>query len=99
MRFAAWSGDDYFLFVGLEGAMMTETEKLVGKIVQEIGNLSEESLHEVLGFVARLSNGEVSVGSKADVVGAPEDDPIFKFIGGASHGSLAHDIDSELYGH
>lgn len=87
-----------FLFVELEGVMMTETEKLVSKIVQEIDNLPEESLHEVLDFVARLSNGEVSEGIKADAGRAPECDPIFKFIGGVSHGSLAHDIDRELYG-
>lgn len=78
--------------------MMTETEKLVSKIVQEMGNLPDESLHEVLDFVARLSNGEISEGIKADAGGAPEHDPIFRFIGGVSHGSLAHDIDGELYG-
>lgn len=78
--------------------MMTETEKLVSRIVQEIDNLPEESLHVVLGFVARLSNGEVSEGIKVAARGAPERDPIFKFIGGVSHGSLAHEIDRELYG-
>jgi hypothetical protein len=78
--------------------MMTETEKLVNKIVQEIDHLPEESLHEVLDFVARLSNGNASEGIKADAAGAPEHDPIFKFIGGVSHGSLALDIDRELYG-
>jgi hypothetical protein len=82
--------------VKLEGVMMTETEKLVNKIVKEIDNLAEDSLHEVLDFVARLSNGEAMQGIKAG--GAPEDDPIFKFIGGVSHGSLAHDIDRDLYG-
>lgn len=71
---------------------MTETEKLVSQIVQEIDNLPEESLREVLDFVARLSNGEVSEGIKAETGRAPECDPILKFIGGVSHGSLAHDI-------
>lgn len=28
----------------------------------------------------------------------PGKDPILEFIGGVSHGSLAKDIDSELYG-
>ena len=77
---------------------MTETEKLVSKIVHEIDNLPEESLHEVLDFVARLSNGEGRQGIEADSTSAPERDPIFKFIGEVSHGSLAHDIDRELYG-
>lgn len=78
--------------------MMTETEKLVSKIVQEIDHLPEQSLHEVLDFVARLSNGEVSNVSKEDAPGAPERDPIFNLIGGVAHGSLAHEIDPELYG-
>ncbi|HBB88443.1 MAG TPA: hypothetical protein DC047_12590 [Blastocatellia bacterium] len=76
---------------------MTESEKLVNKIVEQIDHLPEESLHEVLDFVGRLSNGEVSEGITAGHR-APELDPIFKFIGGVSHGSLAHDIDRELYG-
>jgi hypothetical protein len=60
----------------------------------------------------RRFNGEVSVGpfyfalvSTAELLevnaharGTPERDPILKFIGGVSHGSLAHDIDRELYG-
>lgn len=77
---------------------MTETEKLVSKIVQEIDHLPEESLHEVLDFVTRLSNGDVSERVKAGARAAPERDPILKFIGGVSHGTLAHDIDHELYG-
>jgi hypothetical protein len=77
---------------------MTETEKLVNKIVREIDDLPEASLHEVLAFVARLSNGEVSKGIKTNASGSPERDPIFKFIGGVSHGSLAHDVERELYG-
>jgi hypothetical protein len=52
----------------------------------------------VLDFVVRLSNGEVSEGIEAEARGAPERDPIFQFIGAVSDGSLAHDIDQELYG-
>jgi hypothetical protein len=76
---------------------VTESEKLVSKIVEQIDHLPEESLHEVLDFVARLSNGELSEEITPDAR-APELDPIFKFIGGVSHGSLAHDIDNDLYG-
>ena len=77
---------------------MTETEKLVSKIVQEIDNLSEESLQEVLDFVERLSNGEGPDGFKAIANREPEYDPILGFIGGVSHGSLAQEVDRELYG-
>jgi hypothetical protein len=45
--------------------------------------VSSEEMAELLGVDAR---------------GVPERDPILKFIGGVSHGSLAHDIDRELYG-
>ena len=78
--------------------MMTETEELVSKIVQEIGNLPEESLREVFDFVVRLSNGEQSDGIKTAPDRDPKLDPLLKFVGGASHGSLAHEIDRELYG-
>ena len=46
---------------------MTETEKLVSKIVQAIDNLPEKSLHEVLDLVARLSNGDVSGESRQNL--------------------------------
>ena len=75
---------------------MTETEALKNKIVQEISNLPPEKLGDVLNFVSNLTDDEKqSDGAK---MGAPEKDPILKFIGGVSHGSLAHDIDGELYG-
>ena len=82
----------------IDYTMMTETEKLVSKIAQEIGNLPEESLREVLDFVERLSNGEEPDGIKASANREPEHDPILGFIGGVSHGSLAQEIDRELYG-
>lgn len=78
--------------------MMSETEKMVSKIVQEINNLPEERLREVLDFVGNLSNGGEPGGINKSADQEPENDPVFKFIGGVSHGSLAHDIDSELYG-
>ena len=74
---------------------MTETEKLASKIAQEIGNLPEESLREVLEFVERLSNGEQP---NIIITREPKHDPILGFIGGVSHGSLAQEIDRELYG-
>ena len=76
--------------------MMTESEALKNKIVREIGNLPEEKLSDVLNFVANLADdAKQPNGAKT---GAPEQDPILKFIGGASHGSLAQGIDRDLYG-
>lgn len=76
---------------------MGETENLVTKIVRQMNGLPEESLREVLDFVASLSNGE-SNQIKTNADREPEHDPILRFIGGASHGSLAREIDGELYG-
>ncbi len=75
---------------------MTETEALKNKIVEEIRDLSHEKLGDVLNFVSSLADdGRQSNGAK---MGAPEKDPILKFIGGVSDGSLAQSIDTELYG-
>lgn len=75
---------------------MTETEALKNKIVQEISDLPAEKLGDVLTFVSKLGDEEKQ--SKGKPGGEPERDPILKFIGGVSHGSLAHEIDDELYG-
>lgn len=48
-------------------------------------------------FIRPVSHTEIAE-LEVDAREAPERDPIFKFIGGVSHGSLAHDIDRELYG-
>jgi len=70
---------------------MTETEALKNRIAQEIGNLPPEKLGDVLNFVSKLTGEEKQSNGKR--AGAPEPDPILKFIGGVSHGSLAHEID------
>jgi hypothetical protein len=77
---------------------MTETEALKKRIVREINDLPPERLCEVLDFVARLSDEERPSNGAKSCAGAPEHDPILEFIGGVSHGSLAHEIDRELYG-
>lgn len=69
------------------------------QLVQEIEKLPEERLGEVLDFVGYLLSKE----KKARVTEPREDldpakDPILQFIGRVSHGSLAKDIDRELYG-
>ena len=76
---------------------MTESESLLNKIVREINSLPKDRLREVLEFVMRLSNGEGSDGIKPGADRDLELDPILKFIGGVSDGSLAHEIDRESY--
>lgn len=78
---------------------MNNLEVLKGILVQEINNLPEDKLREVLDFVNSLQDPE----AEGEVIETetqlePAQDPILKFIGGVAHGSLAKDVDRELYG-
>ena len=69
------------------------------RVLKEIEKLSEDKLQEVLDFIEYLLNKE----QKVQAVEPEEDldpakDPLLRFIGGVSHGSLAKDLDKELYG-
>ncbi len=75
---------------------MTETEALKNRILREISALPPDKLGDVLTFVSNLADDERQPNGTGP--GQPEHDPILKFIGGVSQGSLAHDIDGELYG-
>lgn len=78
---------------------MEDMNALKEKLVQEIEKLSEDRLQEVLEFVGYLLSKEQKARvAKPEVDLDPAKDPILKFIGGVSHGSLAKDIDKELYG-
>ena len=77
---------------------MTENEKLKSQIEQAINRLPEETLLEVLDFVSHLPNGGRSDGTETVPAPEPARDPILKFAGGIAHGSLAHEIDRDLYG-
>jgi len=69
------------------------------QLVREIEKLSEVRLQEVLDFVEYLlSKEQKSRAVELDGDLDPAKDPILKFIGGVSHGSLAQNIDRELYG-
>jgi len=69
-------------------------------VKEAIGHLSEDRLAEVFDFVgyllAREKREEKEKGEELEL--DPQKDPILKYIGGVSHGSLAKDIDRELYG-
>lgn len=73
-------------------------EGLKERLVKELDRLPEERLREVLDFVEYIIVKESkSLISEPLEELDPEKDPILKFIGGVSHGSLAKDIDEELY--
>jgi len=69
------------------------------KLIEEIEKLPEDRIQEVLDFVGYLRTKEAKeVLERVEEGLGPQKDPILKFIGGVSHGSLAHEIDKELYG-
>jgi hypothetical protein len=69
------------------------------RLIEELEKLPEVRLREVLDFVGYLrtkeENGAVT---KLPEGLDPDKDPLLKFVGGVSHGSLAKEIDEELYG-
>jgi hypothetical protein len=72
-------------------------EEIKEKLLTTIEEIPKNKLGEVLNFMEFLLEKEHRIGKKRLEL-APEKDPILEFIGGVSHGSLARDIDSELYG-
>jgi hypothetical protein len=74
-------------------------EILKNRVIREIKKLPKDKLQEVLDFVEYLLSKERSAESVKPEEGLdPSQDPILKMIGRVSHGSLAKDIDKELYG-
>jgi hypothetical protein len=62
-----------------------------------IEEIPENKLGELLDFMEFiLEKARHPKGEELDL--APGKDPILKYIGGISHGSLAKNIDNELYG-
>ncbi|RCV64633.1 hypothetical protein C5S53_07705 [Methanophagales archaeon] len=65
-------------------------------VKESIARLSEDKLAEVFDFVSFLLAREQRAEKAEDL--DPKKDPLLKYISGVSHGSLAKDIDRELYG-
>jgi hypothetical protein len=81
--------------------MAISTETIKQKIISEMENLPEQKLQEVLDFVSFLLFKEINhIPSSQKFISKlnPQDNPLLKFIGSISHGSLAQNIDEELYG-
>ena len=69
---------------------MTTKQSLLNAIEQ----LPEQQLIEVLQYVQHLSHVQKSMPTEPNRVV----DPLAEFIGAVSHGSLAANLDDELYG-
>ena len=70
---------------------------IIERLHTTIEKIPENKLGEVLDFMEFLLEKErlsTKIRFNLNSVG----DPILDFIGGVSHGSLAKDIDSDLYG-
>ncbi|MBI4490982.1 MAG: DUF2281 domain-containing protein [Deltaproteobacteria bacterium] len=78
---------------------MEQVNALKERLAREIGKLPEGTLREVLDFVRYLLSKEQKArGGEPERDLDPAKDPLLKFIGGVSHGSLAKDVDKDLYG-
>lgn len=78
---------------------MESQQLLKERVLREIERLPENKVEEVLNFVGYLLSKEQSAkNTESEEDLDPAKDPLLRFIGGVSHGSLAKDIDEELYG-
>ncbi|MDF5721656.1 MAG: hypothetical protein PUP91_14495 [Rhizonema sp. PD37] len=64
-------------------------------IVEAIEQLPEQQLEDVLRYVQQLVRTEKSVSFNPH---SNSSEPLASFIGAVSHGSLATNLDDELYG-
>ena len=82
-----------------EDELMSAGSMLKEQLVRELARLPEERLHEVLHFVESLLRQEQQAQAETLLQECdPEQDPLLQYSGGVAHGSLARDIDEELYG-
>lgn len=76
---------------------MRNANAIKEELLQEIEKLPEDKLLEVLDFTEYLAKkGQKARAAEKNL--DPARDPILKFIGGVTHGSLAKNIDTEIYG-
>ena len=78
---------------------MSTDRTIETQLAHKLTMLPDDRLREVLDFVEYLLSKE----QKAQTVIPPEtldpaQDPILQYSGGVAHGSLARDIDADLYG-
>ncbi len=76
--------------------MNRASESAKERLFTVIEQLSEEATEELLDFTESLMAKEKTRKSRPKFT--QEKDPILEYIGGVSHGTLAKNIDDELYG-
>jgi hypothetical protein len=82
-----------------EDALMSTGSMLKEQLVRELARLPEERLYEVLHFVESLLRQEQQARTETLLQERdPVQDPLLQYSGGVAHGSLARNIDQELYG-
>jgi hypothetical protein len=89
-RFSQFENDE-------DGLTMNQTETVKQKLYAEIETLPQHRLRDVLNFVDFVIYQE-SQTIPEQVKSPSNHDPLSRFIGGVENGTLAKDIDMELYG-
>jgi hypothetical protein len=74
--------------------MMSATQ-LKQELQAKVDQLPATKLEEVLDFVSFLVAQQHRASDQQTL--NPKNDPLLKFIGAVAHGSLAQDVDEELY--
>ncbi|MEB3217437.1 MAG: hypothetical protein VKN72_14555 [Nostocales cyanobacterium 94392] len=64
------------------------------EVFEAIEQLPEQQLEDVLQYIKQLASIQTTVPKSV----TPVNDPLADFIGVVSHGSLATNLDNELYG-
>jgi hypothetical protein len=78
---------------------MKSQEVLKNRVLEEIEKLPKSKLQEMLDFVGYLiSKDRNAQTTEPEEELDPSQDPILRMVGRVSHGSLAKNIDKELYG-
>ena len=78
---------------------MSTDSMLKTQLDRKLTMLPDDRLREVLDFVEYLLSKEQKTQAViSQETRDPAHDPILQYSGGVAHGSLAHDIDEELYG-
>jgi len=81
---------------------MVATQELINTLIVKIQKLPENRIRQVMDFVNFLHFNEINFyatfENKEEVKSYPDKNLLMQFVGGVNNGSLAKDIDKELYG-
>lgn len=81
---------------------MTSSHELINTLILKIKKLPENRIKQVIDFVNFLYFNEINVYSTSENKGElkvhQDENVLMRYIGGVNNGSLAKDIDNDLYG-